>query len=330
MRAQEAAPATARVHTHPSRAAVTLGSSIKFRIQTRAPQRLGLGAELAPGTKQRRTSTDNGLGFSAERLRGRSQGGRGETDTHAHTHSLLPHTPPLFFSSPKAQVGAAKQLQASQGVPEPGASVPPRKGPRPQGQLCAQGVVRTPGAPSPARPVSHGDREQGSSGNWPLLARARPSPVSPLPPGLLLGVQAASTGVPGDQPALRPLGFGQLPQRDRGLPTTVQGSRSARVQSGLTLSDVSLLSASAFGPEWPALGKEKRHINGRAGQSAGSRGWEEGSPRATHLSGSSSQRSGSGAGVFAVAVATREPSRAAASTRSASREEAGTAPAPLP
>lgn len=65
---------------------------------------------------------------------------------------------------------------------------------------------------------------------------------------------------------------------------------------GLTFSDVSLFSASAFGPEWPALGEEETYINGRAGRPAGPRGREEGTPWATHLSGSSSRRGGRRAG----------------------------------
>lgn len=240
-------------------------------------------------------------------------------------------------------MGATPQPHAGtrRGGAGPGLQTPP---PLP-GRPATPGTARRAGDVAHARrllvrqpPVPWDPRGRGSGMLSGLAAgqRAPPPTVSPSPRaarGARWRRAPASRGI--SPPARPPRGPEQLsPARPRATPDRAGAGVRRLAQRGLTFSDVSLFSASAFGPEWPALRKEKTHINGRADRPQGPRGREERTPRATHLSGSSSRRSGSGEGGFAAAAAsaaaTREPSRDAATTRSAGQEEAGTAPAPPP
>lgn len=86
----------------------------------------------------------------------------------------------------------------------------------------------------------------------PEPAAARPSP-HPSPAGARrAGAASRETHRPrpGDREA--------LPARPQATFSEAGRGRD-QAPRGLTFSDVSLFSASAFGPEWPALGREKTH-----------------------------------------------------------------------
>lgn len=111
------------------------------------------------------------------------------------------------------------------------------------------------------RGCGSGTRGAGSSaepgllaGRWARSQLRNPRPRAPPPPLPLQGTQSRRR-VPGDP---RPGDREALPARPQ---ATLGGAGRCRARAprGLTFLDVSLFSASAFGPEWPALRREKTH-----------------------------------------------------------------------
>lgn len=111
------------------------------------------------------------------------------------------------------------------------------------------------------RGCGSGARGAGSSaepgllaGRWARSQLRNPRPRAPPPPLPLQGTQSRRR-VPGDP---RPGDREALPARPQ---ATLGGAGRCRARAprGLTFLDVSLFSASAFGPEWPALRREKTH-----------------------------------------------------------------------
>lgn len=88
-------------------------------------------------------------------------------------------------------------------------------------------------------------RSSGTRGRAPL---PHPSPAGARRAGA--ASRETHSPRPGDQEA--------LPARSQAT-LSGAGRGRARAPRGLTFSDVSLFSASAFGPEWPALRREKTH-----------------------------------------------------------------------
>lgn len=233
----------------------TLRPGRKFRIKTRAPKRTGLGAELAPGTRPGQTAGQPARVFSR---------GRGADREEEETTLILTHTQSRTLGSssspPGAQVRATQQPHARTWrgeARESAVSAPPRKGPRPPGQLSAQeGCARRrlPARPRRPRRRAHGTRGARRAGR--RLARAPP----PGPPAGRAGGERRRPRGAARPPARRSREYEQLsPARSRAAPGREGAGARGPAQRGLTFSDVSLFSASAFGPEWPALGKEKTH-----------------------------------------------------------------------
>lgn len=183
------------------------------------------------------------------------------TYTHSHIHTLGSSS----SSTPAPRWEQCRSLKPGRGA---GRQRPFLEGSRPPGQLGEQGE----GAHAPrllARPpltaAATGGRRGLGSGDVPPagrgLACAPPPPSRPSPRaarGARRRRAPASRGI--SPPARRLQESGQLsPARSQATPDRAGTGVWGLALCGLTFSDVSPFSASAFGPEWPALRKEDTH-----------------------------------------------------------------------